>query len=66
MSLIPRSTLGGAGISAIGAMNTNEAMAVGGFVLAVLGFFVNLFFKIQENRRQTELHRAQVAAIRGD
>jgi len=42
-------TLGGWAIS-------NEIVALVGLVLAVLGFIVNLIFKIREDRRQVEAH----------
>ena len=42
-------TLGGWAIS-------NEIVALVGLVLAVLGFIVNLIFKIREDRRRVEAH----------
>ena len=35
---------------------SSEAVATCGLALALLGFFVNLIFKIREDRRQSEAH----------
>lgn len=64
LSLVPKGSVGGASIATVGAMNHNDAMAVGGFVLAVLGFLVNVYFKVLANRREADLHAAQLAVFK--
>lgn len=58
-----KATYTGATASAAGWLMSNEFIAVGGFALAVLGFAVNLYFKIKEDRRQEALHLAQMRDI---
>jgi hypothetical protein len=49
--------------SAAGWLLSNEFIAIGGFALAILGFAVNLYFKIKEDRRQQTLHHAQITEL---
>lgn len=52
-------TVSGAGIAVVGGLTLTQWLAVGGFALAVAGFFVNLWFK----RRMTQLREREVVAI---
>lgn len=45
--LLSGSTWGGASLSAVGAITLTQWLAVGGFVLALLGFVVNFWHKKQ-------------------
>lgn len=46
-----------------GWLMSNEFIAVGGFALAVLGFAVNVYFRLKEDRRQQREHDAQMHEI---
>lgn len=52
-------TISGAGIAVVGGLTLTQWLAIGGFALAVAGFFVNLWFK----RRMAHLREREVAAI---
>lgn len=56
-SLAAKASGGGTATSIFGWITSNEMMALLGVVIAFLGFSVNVFFKIREDRRQQELHR---------
>lgn len=63
--LIPKGSAVGAVGATAGTLTHNDVMALGGFVLAVLGFLVNLYFKWRQDQRDVALHIAQVDSIRG-
>jgi len=65
-SVASKATYVGAGTSFIGWLATSEAGVVVGILLGVIGFVVNFYFKRREDRRQQEVHDAQMRAIRGD
>ena len=56
-------TYTGATTSMAGWLISNEVIAAGGFALAVIGFAVNLYFKIKDDRRQQAIHDAQMRDI---
>lgn len=58
-----KATYTGSATTMFGWLMSNEFIAVGGFVLAVLGFAVNLYFKIKEDRRQQRAHEAHMQDI---
>jgi hypothetical protein len=64
LSLVPKSCIGGAGISTIGAMSHNDVISIAGFGITTLGFFVNLFYQYQKNKREEALNAAQISAIK--
>jgi hypothetical protein len=64
LSLVPKSCIGGAGISTIGAMSQNDVISIAGFGITALGFLVNLFYQYQRNKREEALNTAQISAIK--
>lgn len=42
----------------------NHVLTILGFVVTALGFVVNLIFRIREDRRQQEVHDAQLAKLK--
>lgn len=64
LSLVPKSCIGGAGISTIGAMSHNDIISLSGFGITVLGFLINLFYQYQRNKREEALNTAQISAIK--
>ena len=51
-----KTTIGGSIMALFGGITATELAAVGGLVLAVLGFAVNLYFQWREDRRKSEEH----------
>ena len=62
-SLIPKTTVGGTGIAAIGAVSHNELLAILGFVLSIGGFCINWYFQWKRDQRDAALHAAQLTKI---
>jgi hypothetical protein len=62
--LVPKSSVGGATVATVGAMNHNDALALAGFVVAVLGFLMNMFFQFRKDKREAALIAAKIAAIK--
>ena len=58
-----KATYTGSATTMFGWLMSNEFIAVGGFALAVLGFIVNLYFKIKDDRRLQKAHDAQMQDI---
>ncbi len=56
-------TYTGGAASMTGWLISNELIAAGGFILAVIGFAVNLYFKVRDDRRQQTMYDAQMADI---
>lgn len=56
-------TYTGGATSMAGWLISNEFIAVGGFALAVLGFAVNVYFKVRDDRRQQSIYDAQMRDI---
>lgn len=63
LSLIPKSSVGGASIGVIGALNHSEGIALAGLCITLLTFLTNVFFQIQKDRRDAALNAAQIRAI---
>lgn len=55
---------GGAGAAIFGWFTSNEGMAFVGVSVTVLGFIVNLIFQLRRDRRELELQRAKLVAIK--
>lgn len=66
LSLIPKSSIGGASISALGAMSHNEVVALAGFGITLLSFGINLFFQWKKDKRETVLHAARLSKFQKD
>lgn len=64
LHLVPKSTLGGTAVIAIGTLTQTELMALIGFVFTVLSFFINWYFQFQKHKRDAELNAAQIASIK--
>ena len=58
-----KATIGGGIMALFGGITATELAAVGGLVLAVLGFAVNLYFQWREDRRKSEEHLLRLAAF---
>ena len=58
-----KATYTGSATTMMGWMMSSEFIAVCGFALAVLGFIVNLYFKIKDDRRQQRAHDAHMRDI---
>ena len=58
-----KATIGGGIMALFGGITATELAAVGGLVLAVLGFAVNLYFQWREDRRKSEEHIIRLAAF---
>jgi len=62
-SVASRGMGGGAATSMVGWLASNEAIALIGVIITVLGFVVNLIFQIRRDRRDQELQRVKLLAI---
>jgi hypothetical protein len=62
-SLIPKTSLFGAMISYLAAMDKDQFFAVVGLLITVAGFFINLYFQFRKDRRDAELHKAHIASV---
>ena len=58
-----KATIGGSIMALFGGITATELAAVGGLVLAVLGFAVNLYFQWREDRRKSEEHIIRLASF---
>lgn len=58
-----KATYTGSATTMAGWALSNEFIALGGFALAVLGFVINLYFKVKEDRRQQAAHDAHMLEI---
>ena len=58
-----KATYTGSATTVAGWAVSNEFIALGGFALAVLGFVVNVYFKIKEDRRLQRAHDANMQDI---
>lgn len=56
-----KTTYAGSAATVGGWLVSSHAIALIGLGLALLGFIVNLVFKIREDRRQSEVHRIAMA-----
>lgn len=55
-------TIGAGGTAVIAGLTANEAAALIGASVAVLGLLVNAYYKHKDEVRKAELHRARVQA----
>lgn len=58
--------LGGSAATVYGGFTANEIAAFGGLIVAVLGLFVQFYYKRKEDRRREALHAAQLEQLRDD
>ena len=58
-----KTTYAGAGTSAIGWITSSEGVAAIGLLLALLGFIVNLYFKIKQDKREAVEHEVRMAKL---
>jgi len=63
-SVASRGMGGGAATSMLGWLTSNEAIALIGISITILGFVVNLIFQIRRDLREQELQRAKLKAIK--
>lgn len=61
-----KATVVGATTSVVGWVGLNELVAIGGFLLALIGFAINWYYRALANRREEERHAAEMARLRGD
>lgn len=57
-------TAGGGTAGLIGFATSVNWLGVGGFLVAVLGLLVNLYFQRRRDRREREFHEAQLEMLR--
>jgi biopolymer transport protein ExbB/TolQ len=57
-------TVGGGATAVIGGMSANELAALGGLVVAVIGLFVQWYYKRKADKREIELHAARLRDLR--
>lgn len=57
---------GGGGVAAFGGLTANEIAAFGGLFIAFLGLLVQVYFKVLDNRRKSELHKLMLSGRRFD
>lgn len=63
-SLASKGMSGGAATSMLGWMTSNEGIALIGITITLLGFIVNFVFQIRRDRREKELHKVKLIAIK--
>ena len=61
-----KATYGGAASLGIGALFSNEAAAMAGALVAVLGLLMNLYFRRRQDRREQEEHELRMQSIKRD
>lgn len=59
-----KATYAGGATAVLGNFTANELATFGGVAIAAIGFLVQLWFKIREDRRRSELHKEQLANLR--
>lgn len=57
---------GGGSLALVGGLTANDIAAFGGLLIAVIGLFVQFYYKRKDDRRQDELHRARLAELRDE
>lgn len=55
----------GGGAAFIGGMSANEVAAIGGLIVGVVGLVVQFVFNRRRDRREVELHKAQMYGLTG-
>lgn len=64
-----KATYTGGGTAVVGGLTANEWLTIAGVLIAVLGFFTNLYFQHRRDQREELEHQrrmAQMASERGD
>ncbi|AOA57582.1 phage holin family protein [Acinetobacter larvae] len=71
-SAAAKATVGGAGASLLGKVTGLDPVTaigliigVGGLLISVLSFFINVYYKWRENKRADEIHRLKLKELRG-
>lgn len=59
-SVSSRASLGGGGVAFIGGLSANEIAAFGGLAVAIIGLFLNWFYRHRADIRETKEHKARV------
>lgn len=62
-SIAPKITYSGGLAAILGGFTASEIAAFVGAAVAVLGLVVQVYFKARSDRREVELHRAQLADL---
>lgn len=62
-TIATKATYTGAGATAIGWITSSEGVALIGLLLALLGFIVNLYFKIKQDKREAAEHEVRMAKL---
>lgn len=58
-----KSTYIGAATAAWGGLSASDLAAIGGLILALAGFVVNLYFKMRDDRRAQAEHTARMGQM---
>lgn len=60
-------TLGGGGSALVfGGLAVNDIAAIGGVLIAIIGLCIQIYYKRRADKRDAELHAAQMAGLRRD
>lgn len=59
-------TQAGGAAAVIGWLTVNDIVAIGGLLVAVVGVMIQFYYKRKADRRDAELHAAQMAELRRD
>lgn len=57
---------GGVTTSILGAVTSNEAIAVTGLIITISGFILNLIFQVRRDNRDRALHEARLARVQAE
>lgn len=56
----------GTGVTLFGWVISNETIALLGLVIAILGFVVNLVFKVRDDRRKQQMHNLKMFNLQSE
>lgn len=62
-SIASKAMYAGSASALYGGFTASEIAAFGGVAIALLGFIVQLFFKIRADRRDSELHKRRLESF---
>lgn len=59
-------TLAGGLSAVIGGLTSTDIAAFGGLIVGLIGLAVNIYFKVESNKRAKELHAKRLAKLEED
>lgn len=63
VSILNKTTAGGAATSVVGTVSQVDILTIVGVVVAIAGFLVSLFFQLRRDRRENKEHEARMEEI---